>query len=79
MAIILRRKASLPAILVFSILAPVRQVCAQQGPGQAWPAVGTPAAPVNSLGVVGGVPGQIFNYGVVKGFVAKSRAKMIAP
>jgi hypothetical protein len=67
MAIILRRKASLPAILVFSILAPVRQVCAQQGPGQAWPAVGTPAAPVNSLGVVGGVPGQIFNYGVDAG------------
>jgi hypothetical protein len=67
MAIILRRKASLPAILVFSILAPVRQVCAQEGPGQAWPAVGTPAAPVNSLGVVGGVPGQIFNYGVDAG------------
>jgi len=66
MAIILRRKASLPAILVFSILAPVRQVCAQGGPGQALPAAGAPAALASGL-AVGGVPGQIFNYGVDAG------------
>jgi Putative beta-barrel porin 2 len=67
MAIILRRKASLAAILVFSILASMRPVCAQQVPGQAFPALGEPAAPVSGLGAVGGVPGQIFNYGVDAG------------
>ena len=66
MAITLRRKASL-AILVFSILAPVRPVCAQQVPGQALPAVGAPAAPASGLGAVGSVPAQIFNYDVDAG------------